>query len=56
MNPFRSFGPAMIANKWKDHYVYWIGPLCGSCIAGTFYKLLFSSKAWVPLAEETPIQ
>src|SRR2546423_7438619 len=29
MNPARVFGPALAANFWHDHYVYWLGPLIG---------------------------
>ena len=34
MNPARTFGPAVAANFWDNHLVYWIGPLCGAIVAG----------------------
>ena len=37
MNPARAFGPAVAANFWSNHLVYWIGPLCGAAIAGLVY-------------------
>ena len=37
MNPARAFGPAVAANFWNNHPVYWIGPLCGAVIAGLVY-------------------
>lgn len=37
MNPARTFGPAVAANFWDDHLVYWIGPLIGAAIAGLIY-------------------
>jgi glycerol uptake facilitator-like aquaporin len=33
MNPARVFGPALAANFWKDHLVYWIGPFLGGALA-----------------------
>ena len=39
MNPARVFGPAIAANFWKAHYVYWIGPLIGGAAAGFVYSL-----------------
>jgi glycerol uptake facilitator-like aquaporin len=39
MNPARVFGPAIAANYWKAHYVYWIGPLIGGAMAGFVYRL-----------------
>jgi glycerol uptake facilitator-like aquaporin len=43
MNPARTFGPALAANFWKDHAVYWIGPMLGGAAAGFLYgRLLFA--------------
>jgi MIP family channel proteins len=39
MNPARVFGPAIAANFWKAHYVYWIGPLIGGALAGFVYRI-----------------
>jgi len=41
MNPARTFGPALIANFWQHHYVYWIGPIAGGILAGVVYNTLF---------------
>ncbi|CAF0840302.1 unnamed protein product [Adineta ricciae] len=37
MNPARSFGPAAIMGSWKNHWIYWFGPLAGSIVAGLIY-------------------
>lgn len=42
LNPARSLGPAVFANHWEDHYVYWIGPLVGAIIAGLLYRIVWA--------------
>jgi MIP family channel proteins len=44
MNPARVFGPAVAANFWHDHYVYWIGPLVGGALGGFVYRLLIERR------------
>jgi MIP family channel proteins len=39
MNPARVFGPALAANFWHDHYVYWVGPLVGGLLGGLVYRV-----------------
>ncbi len=40
MNPARSFGPALVAGVWRDHWVYWLGPLIGASIGAITYQVL----------------
>ena len=48
MNPARSFGPALIAGTWQDHWVYWLGPLFGAALGASIYQFLRT-----PLAQDT---
>ncbi len=41
MNPARSFGPAVVANIWTDHWIYWLGPLIGAGTAAVIYEFVF---------------
>lgn len=44
LNPARAFGPALAANRWNNHGVYWIGPLAGGVLAAWLYDTLFLRK------------
>ncbi|CAI9092035.1 OLC1v1027174C1 [Oldenlandia corymbosa var. corymbosa] len=37
MNPAHSFGSAVVGGSFKNHAVYWVGPLIGAAIAGLLY-------------------
>ncbi len=40
MNPARTFGPALAANVWTSHWVYWLAPITGALLAvGTYHVL-----------------
>jgi len=41
MNPARTFGPALAANIWNAHWVYWVGPLLGAAVAALLYQGFF---------------
>lgn len=44
MNPARSLGPAVWANRWDAHWVYWAGPLIGGILPAIFYKYTWKMK------------
>ena len=44
VNPARTFGPALAAGQWADHWVYWIGPIVGGLMAGILYQLVFMEE------------
>lgn len=38
MNPARSLGPALVAGVWRDHWIYWLGPLVGASLGAALYQ------------------
>ncbi|KAJ8387126.1 hypothetical protein AAFF_G00160660 [Aldrovandia affinis] len=45
MNPARAFGPAVVANFWSYHWIYWAGPIAGALLTGLFIRLLLGDRA-----------
>lgn len=43
MNPARSLGPAVVANLWQHHWLYWVGPILGAQLAVMVYRYLSSN-------------
>ena len=52
MNPARSFGPALVAGTWADHWIYWLGPVAGGLVAGLLYDSLFLRRRPEEVEEE----
>ncbi|KAF7706851.1 hypothetical protein HF521_020105 [Silurus meridionalis] len=47
INPARSFGPAILSikdNGLENHWVYWVGPMCGGVAAAFVYDFLLYPK------------
>lgn len=55
MNPARSFGPAVAALLWTDHWLYWAGPMLGALAAAGTYRVLFP-KASASIGGSSPPQ
>ncbi|KAF5914770.1 hypothetical protein HPG69_005268 [Diceros bicornis minor] len=39
MNPARAFGPAVVANYWNFHWIYWVGPFLASLLVGVLIRM-----------------
>ncbi|KAM6963759.1 aquaporin-8-like [Tautogolabrus adspersus] len=44
LNPARAFGPAVMANYWTYHWVYWVGPLGGGLLAAALLRLILGDE------------
>lgn len=41
LNPARSFGPCVVTATFDaEHWIYWLGPILGACIAWAFYRFI----------------
>lgn len=45
MNPARTFGPAVAADVWNAHWVYWVAPILATLLAAAVYELLREPRA-----------
>ncbi|XP_061080571.1 aquaporin-2 [Conger conger] len=48
MNPARSFGPALMAQNFHNHWVYWAGPCTGAVLAVAVHDLLLHPRWGCP--------
>ncbi|CAH2307487.1 rho GTPase-activating 17 isoform X1 [Pelobates cultripes] len=49
MNPARAFGPAVVANYWDYHWLYWVGPMVGGLLVGGIIRLFNGGRRSVEL-------
>ncbi|KAH7001391.1 aquaporin-like protein [Ilyonectria destructans] len=52
INPARSFGPAVITGFVNYHWIYWLGPFMGSCLA----FLVYTTFKWLEYQNANPGQ
>lgn len=38
MNPARAFGTALMGWQWRNHWIYWVGPLVGGGLGALMYE------------------
>ncbi|OCT73817.1 hypothetical protein XELAEV_18032781mg [Xenopus laevis] len=44
MNPARSFGSAVVANQFTNHWIFWVGPMIGGAAAAIIYDFILSPR------------
>uniref|UniRef100_A0A3B5M8D5 Uncharacterized protein n=1 Tax=Xiphophorus couchianus TaxID=32473 RepID=A0A3B5M8D5_9TELE len=44
MNPARSFGPAAVTLDFRNHWVFWAGPILGACLAALLNDLVLRPR------------
>ncbi|KAM9319876.1 aquaporin-2-like [Gastrophryne carolinensis] len=48
MNPARSFGPALITENFRYHWIFWAGPIAGAIFACLLYDYLLAPYSLSP--------
>ncbi|XP_059164954.1 aquaporin-like [Physella acuta] len=44
MNPIRTLGPAVVADVWDHHWLYWVAPTVGGSLGALFYQYILAEK------------
>ncbi|HWQ28627.1 MAG TPA: aquaporin [Dehalococcoidia bacterium] len=44
MNPARAFGPALVANFWADHWIYWVAPILGASAGAALFAYVMTPR------------
>ncbi|KAL3835333.1 hypothetical protein ACJIZ3_010069 [Penstemon smallii] len=56
MNPARAFGPALLGWRWRDHWIYWLGPFIGAALSGLIYEFgIIQSEAPLHTGHHQPL-
>ncbi|NP_001034542.1 aquaporin-1 [Gallus gallus] len=45
INPARSFGSALIANNFENHWIFWVGPIIGGAGAALIYDFILAPRS-----------
>lgn len=48
MNPARSFAPALVGGNFQHHWLYWLGPILGTCVGASAYRLVHEGRKPAP--------
>lgn len=46
LNPARSFGPALAAGLWDNHWIYWSATCLGAIFAAVIYRIFFDREIY----------
>jgi aquaporin related protein len=50
MNPCRSFGPAVVAGVWTNHWIYWAAPMTSAVLVALLWIVVFH----IPRQKQVP--
>jgi aquaporin Z len=50
-NPARSLAPAVISGIWRGWWIYWVGPVLGTCLAVGFHRLSWLQHLEIEVAK-----
>ncbi|KAM6104666.1 aquaporin-1 [Theristicus caerulescens] len=45
INPARSFGSALIAKNFENHWIFWVGPIIGGASAALIYDFILAPRS-----------
>lgn len=54
MNPARTLGPCIVEGNFDNHWVYWVGPICGGVLGGLIYHHVLRVRGDEDCCESAP--